>query len=63
MSEPYPYPLPRWLHRREGTLFAATPEACDAALANGWVIDPNSLTAATPVPEPSAPPVKKGKKR
>lgn len=37
----YRYELPRFVHQGGNSLFVATPEACDAALSNGWVIDPN----------------------
>lgn len=37
----YAHALPRWVHKGADQKFVTTPDECDAAKADGWVIDPN----------------------
>lgn len=37
----YEHELPRWVHKGADQRFVTTPEDCEAAKADGYVIDPN----------------------
>lgn len=37
----YAHELPRWIHKGPDQKFVTTPDDCEAAKADGWVIDPN----------------------
>jgi hypothetical protein len=37
----YAHALPRWIHKGGEQKFVTTPDECEAAKADGWLIDPN----------------------
>jgi len=42
LPDPYPYAVPRWLHKPDcAPLLVLTPEACQDALDDGYVIHPH----------------------
>lgn len=40
IAHDYPLQLPRWLHKDGATALVSTPEACETALDDGWVVHP-----------------------
>ncbi len=41
----YPHTLPRYVHKDGATLYVKTPQACEDARADGWLVDPNDPAA------------------